>query len=135
MWLGLLLILLLSFYAGHDCTVHVQTIYAPHSRYPIITLSLSNYHMQGCIECSNADCTTYNILSGDGPGVSGADIIMYVAAAPDSPCGEGVIAYAGACYLENTLDRSVTTYLFSFLLWIRSLVACQFSVILRLIIA
>ena len=62
--------------------------------------------MQACIEC-NGDASNCMVITPDGPGVSNADMIMYVSAFPDPPCGTGTIAFAGACSIENTLDRSV----------------------------
>ena len=53
-----------------------------------------------------------------GSGVPNADMIMYVAAAPEDPCGptSGTIAFAGACYLEDELNRLVFYLLFIWLL-------------------
>ena len=73
---------------------------------------LHSINTQACIECKG-DSNNCKVVTPDGPGVSDADMIMYVAAFPDSPCGpeSTTIAYAGACLLEDDLDRFVSVNL------------------------
>ena len=66
-------------------------------------------YTQACIECNGDPSNCVEVIP-DGPGVPNADMIMYVAAALEDPCGptSGTIAFAGACYLEDELDRLVS---------------------------
>lgn len=59
-------------------------------------------------DLSGSDCETVGV---DGPGVGDADFVLYVSASNDSPCGptSSVLAFAGACQLEATLDRYLVT--------------------------
>ena len=64
--------------------------------------------MQICIECEDGPFSNCDIRPGtmNGPGVPDTDLIIYVAAnCTGSPPSR--LAFAGACELENELDRLV----------------------------
>ena len=63
--------------------------------------------MQACTQCNGGTPPNCETLGSDGSGVDNADIIIYVAASPGSPCGptSSTLAFAGACELESALDR------------------------------
>ena len=44
---------------------------------------------------------------GDGPGIPNADFVLYVSTLEVSPCisGSRIIAFAGACEMEQILNR------------------------------
>ncbi len=79
---------------------------------PNTTLKDIIHHLctQGCTECNGNFPNCQEVFT-DGSGVDDADIVIYVSADPDPPCGptSGVLAFAGSCQLEAMLDRYVRT--------------------------
>ena len=64
-------------------------------------------HVQRCVEC-NGDFSACAPSGGEnGAGVPNADFVLYVSAIDDPACTNNVLAFAGACELEQTLDRFV----------------------------
>lgn len=45
----------------------------------------------------------------NGTGVADSDFIFYVSARDEDPCGGNVLAFAGGCAMEQTLDRWALT--------------------------
>ena len=72
---------------------------------------------QECVECNNGGSGACMTRPGSvaGPGVSGHDYILYVSA-KQSECGSisgpsvTLLAFAGVCQMESSLDRPVSGY-------------------------
>ena len=66
--------------------------------------------MQRCVEC-DGDFSTCAASGETGVGVSNADFVLYVSAIEESICenNQNVLAFAGTCEMEQTLDRFANT--------------------------
>ena len=71
---------------------------------------------QRCVECNGGQSNQCVTNGADGSGVSNVDFILYVSAR-DSECpatsnsGVATLAFAGACQMEEALDRPVAGYI------------------------
>eukprot|EP00066_Takifugu_rubripes_P028629 XP_011617895.1 PREDICTED: leishmanolysin-like peptidase [Takifugu rubripes] len=64
------------------------------------------HHLQQCKVCSESGKSCGPSGPPDGPGVEGADFVLYVSGLTTERCGqENIVAYAAYCQLEAELDR------------------------------
>uniref|UniRef100_A0AAQ4QX24 Leishmanolysin-like peptidase n=1 Tax=Gasterosteus aculeatus aculeatus TaxID=481459 RepID=A0AAQ4QX24_GASAC len=69
------------------------------------------HHLQQCKVCSASGKSCGPLGPPDGPGVQGADFVLYVSGVPTERCGqENIVAYAAYCQLEAELDRPIAGY-------------------------
>ncbi|XP_075886625.1 leishmanolysin-like peptidase isoform X2 [Nelusetta ayraudi] len=69
------------------------------------------HHLQQCKVCSESGRSCGPWGPPDGPGVGGADFLLYVSGVSTERCGqENIVAYAAYCQLEAELDRPVAGY-------------------------
>lgn len=69
------------------------------------------HHLQQCKVCSESGRSCGPWGPPDGPGVDGADFLLYVSGVSTERCGqENIVAYAAYCQLEAELDRPVAGY-------------------------
>ena len=70
--------------------------------------------MQRCRECNGGQPPCEGEPATDGVGVANADYVLYISA-DQSECPPGsdttVLAFAGACQMESTLDRPIAGYI------------------------
>uniref|UniRef100_H3DPZ1 Leishmanolysin-like peptidase n=1 Tax=Tetraodon nigroviridis TaxID=99883 RepID=H3DPZ1_TETNG len=69
------------------------------------------HHLQQCKVCSESGRSCGPSGPPDGPGVEGADFVLYVSGLTTERCGqENIVAYAAYCQLEAELDRPIAGY-------------------------
>ncbi|XP_056293393.1 uncharacterized protein lmln isoform X3 [Pseudoliparis swirei] len=69
------------------------------------------HHLQQCKVCSESGKSCGPLGAPDGPGVEGADFVLYVSGVTTERCGqENIVAYAAYCQLEAELDRPIAGY-------------------------
>jgi leishmanolysin-like peptidase len=79
------------------------------------TVTIPSDHLKRCIECNGQQppCSPGD-PSTDGAGVSNTDYILYISANQNECLGQAtstVIAFAGACQLESSLDRPIAGFI------------------------
>ncbi|TNN69600.1 Leishmanolysin-like peptidase [Liparis tanakae] len=69
------------------------------------------HHLQQCKVCGESGTSCGPLGAPDGPGVEGADFVLYVSGVTTERCGqENIVAYAAYCQLEAELDRPIAGY-------------------------
>ncbi|XP_011410372.1 PREDICTED: leishmanolysin-like peptidase [Amphimedon queenslandica] len=72
-----------------------------------LTATIPPEHLLRCAQCyGSLDISNCNITGTDGPGVSNTDFVLYVTGVEEN-CGEGTIAYATSCQMEDQYDRPI----------------------------
>ena len=83
------------------------------SAYPSLLHTPPHSSMQRCIQCNGEQPPACSLgdPSTDGAGVPDTDYILYISANQGQCPGSSVVAFAGACQMESTLDRPIAGYI------------------------